>query len=178
MGFLYYFFQKSLFTENYLLIAGINLTTQGPLYTCLVLSELFKDFTARGRGISLGGKGSSDNTLSVRMNAFYRLWFSCLVLKFRKTRFFFSNFGIKKLIHLSPAGVKFMENQIKYLGNLLPLIRRSDTWFFYIKRHELKRDLNSHPPSVRANALPTWLFGSTIELGILILARPHYMSLT
>ena len=33
------FFQKSLFTENYFLIALINLATRGPLYTCLV-SEL------------------------------------------------------------------------------------------------------------------------------------------
>ena len=32
----YYFFQKSLFTENYFLIAAINLTTRVPLYTCLV----------------------------------------------------------------------------------------------------------------------------------------------
>ena len=31
------FFQKSLFTENYFLIAAINLATRGPLYTCLVL---------------------------------------------------------------------------------------------------------------------------------------------
>ena len=30
------FFQKSLFTENYFLIAAINLATRGPLYTCLV----------------------------------------------------------------------------------------------------------------------------------------------
>ena len=30
------FFQKSLFTENYFLIAAINLATLGPLYTCLV----------------------------------------------------------------------------------------------------------------------------------------------
>ena len=34
----YYFFQKSLFTENYFLIAAINLATRGPLYTCLVLA--------------------------------------------------------------------------------------------------------------------------------------------
>ena len=33
-------FQKSLFTENYFLIAGINLATQGPLYTCLVLIQI------------------------------------------------------------------------------------------------------------------------------------------
>ena len=32
----YYFFQKSIFTENYFLIAVINLATRGPLYTCLV----------------------------------------------------------------------------------------------------------------------------------------------
>ena len=36
----YYFFQKLLFTENYFLIAVINLATQGPLYTCLVLLEM------------------------------------------------------------------------------------------------------------------------------------------
>ena len=35
--FFYQFFQKSLFTENYFLIAVINLATRGPLYTCLVL---------------------------------------------------------------------------------------------------------------------------------------------
>ena len=38
--FFYYFFQKSLFTENYFLIAAINLATQFPLYTCLVLNYL------------------------------------------------------------------------------------------------------------------------------------------
>ena len=32
----YIFFKKSLFTENYFLIAAINLTILGPLYTCLV----------------------------------------------------------------------------------------------------------------------------------------------
>ena len=33
----YYFFQKSIFTENYFLIAAaINLATRGPLYTFLV----------------------------------------------------------------------------------------------------------------------------------------------
>ena len=30
------FFQKLLFTENYFLFASIDLTTRGPLYTCLV----------------------------------------------------------------------------------------------------------------------------------------------
>ena len=30
------FFQKSFFTKNYFLIVAINLTTRGPLYTCLV----------------------------------------------------------------------------------------------------------------------------------------------
>ena len=39
--FFYYFFQKSLFTENYILIAAINLTTQGPLYTCLVILYVY-----------------------------------------------------------------------------------------------------------------------------------------
>ena len=34
--FFYYFCPKSFFTENYFLIAAINLTTRGPLYTCLV----------------------------------------------------------------------------------------------------------------------------------------------
>ena len=33
------FFQKSLFIENYFLIAAINLATWGPLYTCLVSSK-------------------------------------------------------------------------------------------------------------------------------------------
>ena len=32
----YYFLQKSIFTENYFLIAAINLAIWGPLYTCLV----------------------------------------------------------------------------------------------------------------------------------------------
>ena len=32
------FFQKSLFTDNYFLIAVINYATRGPLYTCLVLA--------------------------------------------------------------------------------------------------------------------------------------------
>ena len=36
LWFFYYFFQKSLLTENYFLIAAINLATWGPLYTCLV----------------------------------------------------------------------------------------------------------------------------------------------
>ena len=38
----YYFFQKSLFTENYFLIAAINFATRGPLYTCLVLKIVTK----------------------------------------------------------------------------------------------------------------------------------------
>ena len=38
----YCFFQKSLFTENYFLIAVINLATWGPLYTCLVNIVLWK----------------------------------------------------------------------------------------------------------------------------------------
>ena len=36
----YYFFPKSLFTENYFPIAAINLATRGPLYTCLVLAQI------------------------------------------------------------------------------------------------------------------------------------------
>ena len=36
----YYFFQKSLLTENNFLIAAINLATRGALYTCLVLHEV------------------------------------------------------------------------------------------------------------------------------------------
>ena len=40
-----YFFQKLLFTENFL-IAAINLATRGPLYTCLVLpSSIHHDCT-------------------------------------------------------------------------------------------------------------------------------------
>ena len=39
MFFLIIFFQKSLFTENYFLIAAINLAARGPLYTCLVLTD-------------------------------------------------------------------------------------------------------------------------------------------
>ena len=35
-GFFNYYFQKLLFTENFVLIAAINLTTWGPLYTGLV----------------------------------------------------------------------------------------------------------------------------------------------
>ena len=34
--FFYYFSQKSLFIENYFLIAAINLANRGPMYTCLV----------------------------------------------------------------------------------------------------------------------------------------------
>ena len=30
------FFQKSIFAENYFLIAAMNMTTRGPLYTYLV----------------------------------------------------------------------------------------------------------------------------------------------
>ena len=40
--FFYYFFQKSLFTENYFLIAAINLATRGPCYTCLVYFGLLQ----------------------------------------------------------------------------------------------------------------------------------------
>ena len=36
----YYFFQKSLFAENYSMIAAINLTIRGPLNTCLVWSNI------------------------------------------------------------------------------------------------------------------------------------------
>ena len=36
LWFFYYFFQKSLFTENYFRIPVINLVSRGPLYTCLV----------------------------------------------------------------------------------------------------------------------------------------------
>ena len=39
MGFLL-FFQKSLFTENYFLIAATNLATRGPLCTCLVCCKI------------------------------------------------------------------------------------------------------------------------------------------
>ena len=38
--FFYYFFQKLLFTENYFLIAAINLATRVPLYTCHVLYKV------------------------------------------------------------------------------------------------------------------------------------------
>ena len=38
--FFYYFFQKSLFTENYSLIAAINFATRGPLYTYIVFMKL------------------------------------------------------------------------------------------------------------------------------------------
>ena len=31
-----YFFEKSLFAENHFVIAAINLTTRGPLYSCFV----------------------------------------------------------------------------------------------------------------------------------------------
>ena len=36
----YHCFQKSLFMEKYFLIAAINLTTRGPLSTCLVVSVM------------------------------------------------------------------------------------------------------------------------------------------
>ena len=35
----YYFFQKSLFAENYFLIAATNVATRGPFYTCLVYTQ-------------------------------------------------------------------------------------------------------------------------------------------
>ena len=48
--FFYYFFQRSLFAENYFLIAAIDLTTQGPLsllfFTFAVFFTIF--FTIRG----------------------------------------------------------------------------------------------------------------------------------
>ena len=40
------FFQKSLFTENYFLIAAISLATWGPLYTCLVYFQIFRVHTS------------------------------------------------------------------------------------------------------------------------------------
>ena len=36
----YHLFQKLLLTENYFLIAAINLTTRSPLYTCPVMTDL------------------------------------------------------------------------------------------------------------------------------------------
>ena len=35
--FYFFFVQKTFLTKNYFLTAEINLTTQGPLYTCLVI---------------------------------------------------------------------------------------------------------------------------------------------
>ena len=37
--FLFVFVQKSFLTKNYFLTAEINLTTRGPLYTCLIESQ-------------------------------------------------------------------------------------------------------------------------------------------
>ena len=37
-----YFVQKSLFTENCFLIAAINVTTQDPLYTSLVMMQFIQ----------------------------------------------------------------------------------------------------------------------------------------
>ena len=59
MGFLIIFFQKSPFTENYFLIAAINLTTRGPLYTYLVevsVDAVFYNFLWRQKdsGIFFG----------------------------------------------------------------------------------------------------------------------------
>ena len=43
-GFFDYFLQKPIFTENYFLIAAINLATRGPLYTFLVSLTTCCDF--------------------------------------------------------------------------------------------------------------------------------------
>ena len=46
-AFFYFFAQMSFSTKNYFLIAVINLTTRGPLYTCLVfliLAKIFNNF--------------------------------------------------------------------------------------------------------------------------------------
>ena len=49
MHFLIFFVQKSFSTKNYLLFAKINLTTWGPLYTCLVLFFIY--IQRRGRRV-------------------------------------------------------------------------------------------------------------------------------
>ena len=54
-----YFFQKSLFTENYFLIDAINSATQGPLYTCLVL-YIFRDIAAAARAAVNGDESALD----------------------------------------------------------------------------------------------------------------------
>ena len=41
-----FFVQKSFLTKNYFPTAEINLTTRGPLYTCLVVSKLLDDCLA------------------------------------------------------------------------------------------------------------------------------------
>ena len=42
-AFFEFFVQKIIFDQNYFLTAEINLTTRGPLYTCLVLNVLVLD---------------------------------------------------------------------------------------------------------------------------------------
>ena len=60
-GFFYYFFQKSLFTVTYFLIAVINLTTWGPLYTCLVSFILSSHNTKANKGFKLPDVFLSDS---------------------------------------------------------------------------------------------------------------------
>ena len=43
------FFQKSLFPENYFLIAAINVATRGPLYTCLVELQNMRSLSLMNR---------------------------------------------------------------------------------------------------------------------------------
>ena len=38
-----FFVQKSFLTKTFLLFAEINLTTRGPLYTCLVDAEILEE---------------------------------------------------------------------------------------------------------------------------------------
>ena len=42
-----FFVKKIIFDKNYFLIAGINLTTWGPLYTCLVLTAISWNLTKK-----------------------------------------------------------------------------------------------------------------------------------
>ena len=94
--FFYHFFQKSLFTENYILIAAINLASRGPLYTCLV-SLGFRETTTSCAGDSKVLRGSDgqvclmtssftyfndhnifhkiiENIVSITLQSIIRLW--------------------------------------------------------------------------------------------------------
>ena len=65
----YYFFQKSLFAENNFLIAAINLTTWGPLYTCLV----FLSFLCHGNTLVMVIKRGDNKREIIKRDGIFQI---------------------------------------------------------------------------------------------------------